>query len=90
MDRKGIARYLIKKSKYTEEQRQLLKSVDKAREDLNVARQYFNTVNDPRLVDYAIYMEEAAKAKYMYLLNEAKKAGLKVQADTIIKEVSAS
>jgi len=90
MNRKGIASYLIKKSKYTEEQKQLLSSVDKAREDLNVARQYFNTVNDPRLVDYAIYMEEAAKAKYMYLLNEAKKAGLKVQGDTIIKEVSAS
>lgn len=90
MDRKRIASYLIKKSKYTEEQKRLLNAVDKAREDLDIARQYFNIVNDPRLVDYAIYMEEAAKAKYMYLLNEAKKAGLKFQGDTIIKEVSAS
>lgn len=90
MDRKKIVSYLIKKSKYTEEQKRLLKAVDKAREELNVARQYFNIVNDPRLVDYAIYMEEAAKSKYMYLLNEAKKAGLKFQGDTLIKEVSAS
>lgn len=90
MDRKRIVSYLIKKSKYTEEQKRLLNAVDKAREELNIARQYFNIVNDPRLVDYAIYMEEAAKSKYMYLLNEAKKAGLKVQADTLIKEVSAS
>lgn len=90
MDRKTIASYLIKKSKYTEEQKRLLSSVNKAVDDLNIARQYFNAVNDPRLVDYAIYMEEAAKAKYMYLLNEAKKAGLKVEGDTVLKEVSAS
>ena len=38
---------------------------------------------------YAIYMEEAAKAKYMYLLNEAKKGGLKGAGDTILEEVSA-
>ena len=89
MDRIRIASYLSKKSKYTEDQKRLLNAVDKAREDLNVARQYFNTVNDPRLIDYAIYMEEAAKAKYMYLLNEAKKGGLKVQGDNVLKEVSA-
>jgi len=90
MDRKNIVSYLIKKSKYTEEQKRLLNAVDKAREDLNIARQYFNTVNDPRLVDYAIYMEEAAKAKFMYLLNEAKRVGLQVQGEFIIKEVSVS
>lgn len=89
MDRIKIANYLVKKSKYTEDQKRLLNAVDKAIEDLNIARQYFNAVNDPRLVDYAIYTEEAAKAKYMYLLNEAKKAGLKVHGDTILKEVSA-
>lgn len=89
MDRIKITNYLMKKSKYTEEQKRLLNAVDKAIEDLNIARQYFNAVNDPRLVDYAIYMEEAAKAKYMYLLNEAKKSGLKVQGDTILKELSA-
>ena len=88
MDKIRIANYLMKKSKYTEEQKRLINAVDKAREDLNIARLYFNAVNDPRLVDYAIYMEEAAKAKYMYLLNEAKKGGLKVQGDNMLKEVS--
>lgn len=89
MDKIRIASYLTKKSKYTAEQKRLLNAVDKAREDLNIARSYFNSVNDPRLVDYAIYMEEAAKARYMYLLNEAKKDGLRVQGDNVLKELSA-
>ena len=89
MDKIRIISYLMKKSKYTEDQKRLINAIDKAREDLNIARQYFNTVNDPRLVDYAIHMEEAAKSKYMYLLNEAKKGGLKVEGDSILKEVSA-
>jgi hypothetical protein len=88
MDKIRIANYLMKKSKYTEEQKHLINSIDKAREDLNSARHYFNAVNEPRLVDYAIYMEEAAKAKYMYLLNEAKKSGLKIEGDNMLREVS--
>ncbi|MBC2582852.1 YaaL family protein [Clostridium sp. DJ247] len=88
MDKGKIARYLAKGSKYTAEQKRLLNAVEKAREELNIAREYFNTVDDPRLVDYAIYTEEAAKAKYMYLLNEAKKNGLKVDGNNILKELN--
>ncbi len=88
MNRKEIIRYITRKSTYTEEQKRLLTAIDKAREDLKNARQYFEVVNDPRLVDYAIYMEEAAKAKYTYLLNEAKKSNLKTICSGIVEEVN--
>lgn len=88
MEKNTITNYLTKKTKYTVEQKKLLNAIDKAREDLKIAREYFNAVNDPRLVDYAIYTEEAAKAKYTYLLNEAKKNGLKVYGDNLLQDLS--
>ncbi|AWI07520.1 YaaL family protein [Clostridium drakei] len=87
MNKKEILAHITGKNVYTEEQKRLLYAIDKAREDLKNAVEYFELVNDPRLVDYAIYMEEAAKAKYAYLLNEAKKSNLKVISSDILKEV---
>ncbi|AKN33166.1 hypothetical protein Ccar_20935 [Clostridium carboxidivorans P7] len=87
MNRKEILAHITGKNMYTEEQERLLDAIDKAREDLKNAVGYFELVNDPRLVDYAIYMEEAAKAKYAYLLNEAKKSNLKVISSDILQEV---
>lgn len=79
MNKYNIVKYLVmKNSKYTLEQKRLLNDIEKAREELERCRIYFDSVKDPHLVDYAIYMEEAAKSKYMYLLNEVKKNGLKV------------
>lgn len=89
MDRNRIASYLLmKRSKYTADQKRLLSDIDKAREDLEISRIYFNAVKDPCLVDYAIHMEEAAKAKYMYLLNEAKKSGLKIECESMLQNLS--
>lgn len=34
------------------------------------AKQYFQSVSEPPLVDHAIYLLEAAERKYMYLLNQ--------------------
>lgn len=90
MNKSIIASLIIKKSKYTAEQKKLLNAIEKAREDLKVAREYFNAVNDPRLVDYAIYREEAAKARYMFLLNEAKKNELKVECLNSIEDLDVS
>ncbi|MBI6875732.1 YaaL family protein [Clostridium aciditolerans] len=88
MDKSIIAKLITRESRYTAEQKKLLNSIEKAREDLKVAREYFNAVNDPRLVDYAIYREEAAKARYMFLLNEAKKNELKVECSNSIEDLN--
>ena len=43
------------------------------------AQRYFQWVSDPELVDHAIFTEEAARRKYIYLLNKAKNQGISVK-----------
>jgi hypothetical protein len=52
-----------------------LVEVERARREWIAARDYFENVTDPDLVDYAIYQAEAAEKKYMYLLKQIKKEG---------------
>ncbi len=40
--------------------------------EMKVAESMFNSVNDPKLIEAAIYREEAAKKKFDYLLSIAK------------------
>lgn len=84
MNRKFIIDNLSKNLKYSEEQREIIGSIEEAREELNRARQYFEMVNDPSLVDYAIYMEHAAKARYSYLLTRAKDNGIELDASYML------
>lgn len=65
------------KKEEQKEKNQLMAAVEQARQELNTAREYFNSVSDDALVNYAIYLEEAAKAKYTYLLQEFKKVDSK-------------
>ena len=39
---------------------------------MEAAESMFNSVNDPKLIEAAIYREEAAKRKFDYLLSVAK------------------
>lgn len=89
MNKGVIAQYIIKKSKLQRNDGdfKLLEDIEMARKELENFRLYFDNVKDPRLVDYAIYMEEAAKAKYIYLLNKAKKNGLKVNGSNVLRKV---
>ncbi|MBA5851809.1 DUF2508 family protein [Clostridium sp. cel8] len=86
MNKRNIIKLLFgKKLKYTKSQMKLLNDIEKAREEINKCNAYFDSVKDPYLVDYAIYMEKAAKAKYMYLLSQAKKNGIKASTENIIE-----
>ena len=40
--------------------------------EMEAAESMFNSVNDPKLIEAAIYREEAAKRKFDYLLSVAK------------------
>lgn len=44
--------------------------VNQAHREWQAAEEYFQTVSDPALVDYAIYCLEAAKLKYIYLFRQ--------------------
>ncbi|MBO8126881.1 MAG: YaaL family protein [Firmicutes bacterium] len=57
---------------------QLLENIESARQDWQNARNFFDEVTDPDLVDMAIYSMDAAEKRYVYLLKLAKVRGIKL------------
>lgn len=51
-------------------------SLAKAHREWNHAKLYFNCVNDPDLIDHAIFYMGAMEKKYVYLLKRARETGL--------------
>lgn len=47
--------------------------VKRAYAELKAAENYFDNVEDPDLIDFAVYDLEAAKKKYAYMLKKARK-----------------
>lgn len=56
----------------------MVQAVDMARREWATAVQYFESVSDPDLVDHAIYVMEAARKKYVYLLKKAREMGIDI------------
>lgn len=83
MDKTKIIRILTSKIS-TDNNHSLINDIEEARKNLECARMYFDLVKDPKLVDYAIYTEEAAKAKYVYLLLKAKEENIKLEYSFIL------
>lgn len=46
--------------------------VKRAYAEMKAAENYFDNVDDPDLIDFAIYDLEAAKKKYAYMLKRAR------------------
>lgn len=69
---KGV---IIDERENTESQKDLSITtlVDRAHKEWVQAKNFFNEVNDPELIDHAIYAMVAAERKYIYLLKLAKK-----------------
>jgi len=61
-------------------QRQALaEAVENARREWQAARELLDNVTDPHLIDYAILAAGAAEKRYMYLLEEARRQGVRVE-----------
>ena len=50
----------------------ILEEIHESIREMEAAESMFNSVNDPKLIEAAIYREEAAKKKFDYLLSIAK------------------
>lgn len=55
---------------------ELLALVEEARREWEDARGYFNSVSDPDLIDHAVYVNQAAEKRFMYLLKQARSQGI--------------
>ena len=49
--------------------------VEQARREWQEAKQRFEEVSDPDMVDHAVYAIEAAERRYIYLLKKAREEG---------------
>lgn len=61
----------------------LIEAIEEARKELQQCSEYFELVDEPILIDYAIYKEAAAKARYVFLLAEARKLNIKIDKLTV-------
>ncbi|NMD42185.1 MAG: DUF2508 family protein [Firmicutes bacterium] len=52
--------------------------VETARLEWRSARNRFNQISDPDLIDHAIYDLEAAERRYIYLLKKAREEGANI------------
>ncbi len=50
--------------------------IEEAKRDWQAAKNYFNSVTEPDLIDHAIYAMEAAEKRYVYLLRRAREEKL--------------
>lgn len=59
-------------------------AVERARQEWLSAKAYFDSVIETELVDHAIYTIEAAERKYMYLLKQARDAGVEISLEVAL------
>lgn len=82
MNKGKILNFILKKyeneSTFDDE---LLRCIREAIEEMEIAQCMFNYVSDPKLVEAAIYREEAAKKKFEYLLSIAKEKQMNKKID---------
>ena len=63
---------LVKYSNDNTMSNKVLEEIQDSIIEMEAAESMFNSVNDPKLIEAAIYREEAAKRKFDYLLSVAK------------------
>lgn len=89
MDRKKIIEILFSTLEYTEDEKDIIIQLEEAKIEWESAKHFFQVVDDPKLVDYAIYREDQSKAKYMYFLLEARRKDITINASYMIEELDA-
>lgn len=73
-------------NKIVDEKQAYIDIIEKAREEMQIAERYFETVSDPDLVDHAIFQLEAARKKYIYLLKCAQSQGINLSSKDVLDE----
>ncbi len=57
----------------------LLQNLEMACREWKYAKLYFNCVNDPDLIDHAVFYMGATEKKYTYLLKQAREEGINIE-----------
>ncbi|MGL4571029.1 MAG: YaaL family protein [Clostridium sp.] len=64
----------------------ILNAIDATKDEMATAKCIFDNVEDPLLIEAAIYAEQAAFKRYSYLMTLAKQRGITVNRDYILSK----
>ncbi|MBD7912546.1 MULTISPECIES: DUF2508 family protein [Clostridium] len=84
MNKRNIIEYvkgIISNNKTDDE---LITEIEYALLEIETARNIFNNVEDPRLIEVAIYSEEVAMKRFDHLLSIARERGISVSNEYIV------
>ena len=82
MNKKNIVEYItgVKEN----EGAYIIDEIEEAKAEIDSARSIFDNVQDPQLIELAIYAEEVALKRYAYLLSIAKQRDIRVSNEYIL------
>jgi hypothetical protein len=73
MNKKAILDFILLRYENDDKvSKEIIEDIKAAIMEMEIAQSMFNSVSDPKLVEAAIYREEAAKRKFEYLISLAK------------------
>ena len=82
MNKGKILNFILSRYEYEDTlDDKLLESIRETIEEMQIAQCMFNYVSDPKLIEAAIYREDAAKKKFEYLLSLAKEKQMNKKID---------
>ena len=87
MNKKNIVDNVLSKMKLSFEDKEIIRALEAAKIEWENAEKYFQYVKDPQLVDYAIYLQNAASVRYMHLIRLAKSNNISLGYYNNMKEV---
>lgn len=86
MNRKKILGYLLKDTDSSQFYEKLLREMEEAKKEIDVACSMFDNVSDETLIEVAIYSENVARKRYDYLLSIARSMDIEVGYDYIYEK----
>lgn len=86
MNKNFIVEYLKSVIGYRSEKKALLMAIESAKAKMEITNCVFENVEDPFLIEVAIFEEQAARKRYEYLINQAKKKNISVNNRYIINK----
>ena len=87
MNKKNIVDNATKNMKLSIEDKEIISAIEMAKMEWENAEKYFQFVKEPEMVDYAIYLQNAASVRYMHLLRMAKQKNISSGYYNYMKEL---
>ncbi|NEU06250.1 DUF2508 family protein [Clostridium senegalense] len=90
MNKKHVFKLIFKGKKCSKEDIDIITQLNDALEEWQNAKNYFQFVSDPKLIDLIICKEDEAKSKYLYFLSLAKTKGITLDGSLMLEELSST